>query len=239
MSILDICIIGFLILGAVVGFNEGFTKSLLSLVSYVLIFFIAFILKNPVSEFLMMNLPFFDFYGYIKGVSVLNIAVYEVIAFGAVFAVLLIVFKVLQLFTTVFEHILALTIILGVPSKILGTILGIIKNYILVFALLFVLSLPNFSDIKFINDSSFRKPILENTPILSSFTSNTMEVFDEFTALKQKYRTTKNSTEFNLETLDLFLKYGIIEPDLVVKLTESDKLHIAGSDELVKKYQKQ
>ena len=75
MSIIDLCIIIFLLLGALIGFKQGFTKSLVNCVGYILIVIIAFVLKNPISEFMMNYLPFFDFYGLIKGVSVLNIAV--------------------------------------------------------------------------------------------------------------------------------------------------------------------
>ena len=95
MSIVDIVIIIFVLLGAVVGFKQGFTKSLVSCVGVILVTVFAFLLKNPVSEFLMSVSPFFNFGGIIKGVTVLNIALYEVIAFALVFGVLMIVLKIL------------------------------------------------------------------------------------------------------------------------------------------------
>ena len=236
MSILDIGIILFLILGGLIGFKAGFTRSLVDLVGYILIIILAFIFKNPVSEFMMMNFPFFDFYGIIKGVSVLNIAIYEILAFAFVFGILFLLLKILMLATSIFEKLLSWTIILGVPSKILGFILGVIKNYIIVFAVLFVLCLPNFADKSFVQESKFKDPILDKTPVLSLFTEKTLKVFDEFASLKEKYKATKDSNKFNYETLDLYLKYDIVDVKLVEKLVEKDKLHINGVEVLIKKY---
>jgi len=236
MNMLDISILLFLILGGIIGFREEFTKSLVNFLGYIIIIVLAFILKNPIAEFLMLHFPFFDFYGVIKGVSVLNILVYEVIAFSVVFFLLIIILKVLQIFTSIFEKLLSLTIVLGIPSKILGMIIGVLKNYVLVFVILFILSLPNFSSHSIIKDSSFRTPILGNTPILSMFASKTIKVFDEFSLLKDKYKNTSSSNNFNYETLDLFLKYGIVKPDLVLKLSNEDKLHIKGVSKLIEKY---
>ena len=168
MNIVDILIIIFILLGAVVGFKQGFTKSLVSFVGIVIVTILAYFLKNPVSEFLMSFCPFFSFGGIIKGITVLNIAVYEVIAFLLVFAILMIVLRALLFATGILETILKFTIVLGIPSKILGAIVGVIKNYIIAFFVLYLLSMPNFVDVEFVKDSKFREPILRNTPLLSN-----------------------------------------------------------------------
>ncbi len=239
MGIVDICIILFVILGALIGFKQGFTKSLVNCVGYVLIVIIAFILKNPISEFMMNYLPFFDFNGLIKGALVLNILVYEIIAFALVFSLLLIVLKVLLLATTIFEKILTLTIVLGIPSKILGAVVGVIKNYVIAFVILYILALPNFSNNDLIESSKLQKPILENTPVLSSFVSSHLSVFDEFADLSKKYQKSLSSNEFNLEALDLFLKYDIVKTSTIQHLIDKEKLHIKGADELLKKYKEE
>ena len=143
MSVLDLCVLVFLVLGAFQGFKAGFTRSLVNLIGYFLIIVLAFILKNPISEFMMLHFPFFDFYGVVKGISVLNIAAYEILSFAFVFSILLILLKILMLVTSIFEKLLSFTIILGIPSKILGLILGVVKNYIIVFAVMFIVCLPN------------------------------------------------------------------------------------------------
>ncbi len=239
MNIIDILILIFLLLGAFVGFKQGFTKSLVSFVGNILVIVLAFFLKNPVSEFLMSVGPFFEFGGIIKGITVLNIAVYEIIAFLLVFSVLMVLLNVLLLATGVLEKILTITIVLGLPSKVLGAIVGFIKNYILAFFILYLLSMPNFVDVDFIKDSEFREPILRNTPLLSNIASSTLEVLDEFKGLSDKYLDSTDSNQFNLETLDLFLKYKIVTVDTVKKLEESGKIDIDGIETIIAKYEEE
>ncbi len=235
MNIVDIVIIIFILLGAVVGWKQGFTKAVVNCVGYIAVIIIAFLLKNPIGDFMMMYLPFFDFFGLIKGLSVFNIALYQVLAFLLVFGIFMIVLKFLMVATKVFETILKFTVILGLPSKILGAILGLIKNYVIVFMVLYLLSLPMISGVSFLNDSKFAKPILEKTPILSIFADKTVSVANEFVQIKDKYENS-DTDEFNLETLDLFLKYDVVSLETVEKLVSKDKLHIKNIDSVLDKY---
>ena len=200
---------------------------------------IAYSLKNPVGDFLMSFCPFFAFGGIIKGVTVLNIAVYQIIAFILVFSILMIGLKVLLMATGILETILKFTIVLGIPSKILGAIVGLIENYIIVFFVLYLLSMPNFLEVGFIKESKYREPILKNTPILSGVAESTLEVLDEFKGLTDKYEQSENSNEFNLETLDLFLKYRVVTVDTVKNLVESGKIKIEGIDAILDKYEEE
>ena len=239
MNIVDILIILFILLGAVVGFKQGFTKSLVSFLGIIVVTILAYFLKNPVSEFLMSFCPFFGFGGIIKGVTVLNIAVYEIIAFILVFSILMILLKVLLVTTGILETILKFTIVLGIPSKILGAVVGVIKHYIIVFFVLYLLSMPNFVDVDLIKDSTYREPILKNTPLLSNVAESSLKVLDEFKGLSDKYTNSENSNEFNLETLDLFLKYKVVTVDAVKKLDESGKINIKGIDSVIEKYEEE
>ncbi len=239
MNIIDLLIIIFILIGAVVGFKRGFTSSLVNFVGVILVVIIAYFLKNPISEFLMSFCPFFSFGGIIKGVTVLNIAVYEIIAFILVFSLLMIGLKALLMATGILETLLKFTIVLGLPSKILGVIVGLIENYIIVFFVLYILSMPNFLDVGFIKDSTYREPILKNTPILSNVAESTLAVLDEFKGLSDKYTETENSNEFNLETLDLFLKYKVVTVDTVEKLDDSGKIKIEGIETVLNKYREE
>lgn len=239
MNIVDLIIIILILFGAVIGFKRGFTKSLVSAVGLIAIVIIAFLLKNPVSTVLYEHLPFFQFGGVIKGVTVLNIALYELLAFIIVLAVLGIVLKILMIATSIFERILTLTIILGIPSKILGAIIGVLEWFILVFIGLYVLNMP-VVNVKEIDNSTLAPKILNNTPILSGVIKDTNAVINEFASIKDKY-TDKNvdTNEFNKETLDLFLKYNVVSVDSIDKLIKDNKLKIDGIDEVLVKYRKE
>lgn len=222
MFLVDIVILLFLGFGFVIGFRRGFTRELVSFVGLVVITILSFILKNPISVLMYKNLPFFKFNYLIKGATVINILFYEIIAFLIVFSILLIILKILIKITKIFEKILKMTIVLGIPSKILGGIVGIIKNYILTFIVLYVLALPIFSlDIK---NTIIGDKILSNSPGLSDVTNNTVQVFDEFSTLVDKYKQENNTEKFNQESLDLLIKYNIISKDNAIDLIDSGKI---------------
>ena len=54
----------------------------------------------------------------------------------------MIVFNIILWVTNLFEKLLKMTVILAIPSKILGFLLGLVEGYILVFALSFLLTQP-------------------------------------------------------------------------------------------------
>ncbi len=235
LNIIDIIIIVFILLGALVGFKRGVTKQLVSCLGLIAVVILSFLLKNPVSIFLYEHLPFFKFGGLLKGVTVLNILLYEVIAFLVVFAILMVALKLLLLATTLFEAILKATIVLSIPSKIMGAIVGILENFIITFIILYVLMLP-IINIDITKDSNLGNKILKSTPILSGMVDKSFVVIEEFTDLKEKYESATNANEFNLETLDLFLKYDIITINSVDRLVEKNKLVIDNIDIVLKKY---
>lgn len=235
MNIIDAVIILVLLAGAVVGLKRGFTKQLLSFLGIFLVVVIAFLLKNPLSTFMYENLPFFKFGGLFKGVTVLNIALYEVLAFIILVSVLTIIMRLLIFASSIFEKILNFTIILGIPSKILGAVLGLIESFVWVFIVLYVVSLPVFN-ISFVNESKYKDKILKSTPILSGYVDKSIKVINEFTALKDKYENTPNANEFNKETLDLFLKYKVVTVDSVDLLIKKNKIGINGIDGVLNCY---
>lgn len=236
MKIVDIVILIIILLGAVIGFKRGFTRSLVSALGFIVIAILAYFLKNPLSILLYENLPFFKFGGNLKGVTVLNIALYELLAFVIVLAILGVALKILMVATSVFEKILKMTIILGIPSKIMGAVVGALEAFVIVFISLYALSLPIFN-ISIVNDSNWKDTILNKTPILSAFSKDTMQVIDEFASIKEKYKdNNKNAEEFNKEVLDLFLKYDVVKVSSIDKLVEKEKLQINNIEEILMKY---
>ncbi len=236
MEIVDIIILIIILFGAVIGFKRGFTRSLVSALGFIVIAILAFFLKNPLSVLLYENLPFFKFGGILKGVTVLNIALYELLAFVIVLAILGVALKILMVATSVFEKLLKMTIILGIPSKIMGAVVGAVEAFVIVFIALYVLSLPIFN-ISFVENSKWKNQILNNTPVLSAFSKKTMGVVNEFAGIKEKYEdNNKNAEEFNKEVLDLFLKYDVVKVSSIDKLVEKGKLQINNIEEILMKY---
>jgi len=223
MGIVDIIILIFIGFGILLGFKRGFTRELVSLLGIFVILVLSFLFKNPVSVFFYNNLPFFNFGGIFKDITVLNILLYEVLAFLVVFFVLTILFKLLVSFTKAFEKILNATIILGIPSKILGALVGAIKTVIYVFIVLYILSLPTFN-LNFIKQSKIGNTILDKTPILASVCDKTINVFNKIIELKDEYVNTDNVKEFNQKALDIMIDNKVITKENAKKLIEKGKI---------------
>ena len=124
---------------------------------------------------------------------------------------------------------------LGSLSKILGAIAGVLEYYVIAFLILYVLALPVFN-IKELKESKVNNFILKETPLLSSMCAKSLTVIDEFATLKDKYDLTENASEFNLEALDLFLKYDVISVENVDKLVANNKLKIDNIESVLIKY---
>ena len=223
MNIVDIVILIFLAFGALLGFKRGFTRELVHLVGMFAVIILSFILKNPVSVILYKNLPFFNFGGIFKDITVLNILVYEVIAFFIVFFVLLIALRILLKITKIFEKILTATIILGIPSKILGAILGVVESLIYVFIVLYIFSLPTIR-MDMISDSKIGNTILTKTPILHNICDKSLNVFNEVVELKETYENTDNVNEFNQKTLNIMIDNGVITKENAQELIKNGKI---------------
>ena len=137
MMIVDFIIISIIILFGCIGFSRGFFKEIASLVGIIIVFFLSFILKVPIFNFMIHNLPFFNF-----KYDILNVLLYNIISYLIVFIVLYIIYSmVIQVFKII-DKIVKITIILEIPSKVLGTIIGLIKGYIICFIILLLLEIP-------------------------------------------------------------------------------------------------
>lgn len=182
-------------------------------------------------------LPFFNFDGVFKGITSINILLYEVVAFFIVLSILLILLRLLKFITSTFEKLLSFTVILGIPSKLLGALVGFIEGIVWSFIICYIVSLPLFN-INGVKDSKFRKEILNKTPILTIFTNDVVDAIEEFTEIKDDYQNNKkmSSDEFNLKTLDLMLKYKITTVESVDKLREKGKLKIPKINKIIDKY---
>lgn len=235
MNIIDAIAILIILSCMAMGLKKGFTKELISFLGFFVIVIAAFLLKNPISKILYENLPFFTFGGLFKGITALNIILYEIIAFFIVIAVLTIVFRVLLFASSIFEKLLNMTIILGIPSKILGMVVGLVEGFVWVFILFYIVSLPLFN-FKEVNDSKMMGPVLKNTPILSSFTKDFKVALEELSDLKEEYKNEGNKEKFNYDTLNILLKYKIVTTESIEKLNEKGKLKIENVNTLLNLY---
>ena len=232
ISMVDAIILLFILLGGLIGFKEGVIKKLTSIVGLVLVIVLAFTLKNKLSVYFYENLPFLDLWGVFKGIQILNVIFYEVVAFLVIASILMIVYKIILGITGLLENILKATIILSIPSKILGFIVGLIESYIWVYIFLFILTLP-IINIKEVYTSKVATYIMEETPYLSKYTSKTVEIYNNiYKTISEKDG--KTNKQINEETMDLMLKYDIITVESAEKLISKNKVSVDNTEFLDK-----
>jgi uncharacterized membrane protein required for colicin V production len=224
MGIIDISIIFLLLMFGIVGAKHGFFKQTVFLVGTVLVFVLSYSFKNPIANFLSYNFPFFKFASPIEGLTSLNILVYQLIGFLLVFFVLMFILGLLIKFSSLIEKILNFTIILGIPSKILGFIVGLIEGYVIIFVILFVLNQPMFN-FNCLDDSKLIKPIVNSSPVLSNIVGDTNDCVIEIYDLIVDYNDVKDPESFNKDAIKIMLDNKIVNQDYIDILNEKGKIN--------------
>lgn len=224
MNVVDVIIIALLILGGVAGFKAGVIKKLTDFIGMFVVIILAFYLKNYISVIMYENLPFFNFFCLINGIDALNILLYEVIAFLVIFIALLFVLKVVLMLTGLVEKILKATVILSIPSKLLGIVVGVIEMYVYLFLILVIVSLPIF-DSSFLKDSKMNNFILNNTPVLSGVSEKIIDIYGDVYNIIDN-RKNKTNEQLNEEILKVLIDKKVVTKESAKKLVDKNKIHI-------------
>ena len=230
MNIIDAVIIVLFIIGFLIGFRRGMIKQTVTLVGFIFVLILSYLLKGYVANFCFSRFPFIDF-KYFGTVSVINIIFYESISFLITMSLLMLLLKIIVGISGIIEKIFKATIILGIVSKIIGGVLGIIEMYIITFILLFFFSQP-FMRITGINDSKLSNVMLNNTPILADKIKGYVIVVEDLYNMKDNYL----DKDFEYKSIEKFLKYKVVDVKSLKILRERNKLKFNGLDSLIEKY---
>ncbi len=238
MNILDIVIALVLIMSAIIGFKRGAIKEVVSLVGIIIVFILAFSLKGVLGNVLCKWLPFFNFAGNLEGVTVLNILLYQLIAFLIIYSLLFSVYMIVVKISGIVQKIVHMTVILWLPSKLIGAVVAFITGYVMVFVVLLALLIP-LKDTDIFKNSKFANYIVYDTPILASSSENISTSINEIYELGEdlsKGDISKN--EANVKTMDILLKYKVVSAETARELVVLDKLDgISGLDKVIEKYE--
>ncbi len=237
MTIIDIVIILVLIMFAIVGWKNGVIKEVVSLAGLVLIFVIAYTFKEEIGNTLCKYLPFFNFSGSIEGLVSLNILIYQMIAFFIILCILYTIYQIVLKLSGWLQKLVNLTIILKLPSKIAGLIVGALEGYLIVFALLLILVVP-LKNIDGISESRMIPAMIHQTPVISTYTKDISKTITEIYDLADEVANeeiTKNQA--NLKIIDTMIKYDVVSKKTVEQLQVLDKLKkVKGLDSILEKY---
>lgn len=219
MNIIDIVIILLIILSFINGCKRGILKEAVMLCGTIVIYIVSFLLKNKLGLLLCKILPFFNLDGLVS----LNILIYQLVAFFLIASFLFSIFGIVLKVTGVLQKLVNMTIILTIPSKILGGILGLVEGYIVIFALLIILSVP-FKNIDIFKNSNLNNKIITSSPILSSTLGNLDDLIIDIYDIKIDKDQDKD--KINDKILDMYIDYNIIsrkDLDIIIKSGKLDK----------------
>ena len=231
---IDIIIVLVLLMGTVIGFKRGVIKSAVTFIGAIIVIVLAFYLKNPLSKLMYTYLPFFNFAGDFEGLTVLNIVIYEALAFVIVYVLLMSILQILIAVTGVIEKVLNCTIVLGIPSKLLGALFGFFETYLFVFVALFLLSQIPITN-AYMRESFIADKIANSSPVLSEISENYFKAFEEIISIKDQ--NIHDKEEYNRQSLDILLKYNIVDANSAKDLIDSGKLSIENADSILEKYE--
>lgn len=233
LNIFDVGIILLLIMFLIVGFKNGVIREAFSLIGIIAVFILSFVFKGLLGNLMCIILPFFKLSGVIEGFSVINILIYQIIAFMLVFAILLTIYEIFLKISKFIQKLVNLTIILILPSKLLGAVVSLIKGVIVLFAVFIVLMIP-LKNSELFTGSTMVNKILYKTPILSQSSNNYINTVEEIYNLAEKVSNKKISTNAaNLELLDMMLKHKIVNKSTVESLVKLHKLDDVNNIETV------
>lgn len=237
MNIFDIGILVILIMFFIVGWKKGVIKETVSLVGLIVIFIVAFTFKEEIGNVLCKYLPFFNFDGNIKGLVSLNILIYQMIGFIIIYSVLYAVYQIILKISGIFQKIVNWTLILALPSKLAGAIIGVLEGYLIIFALLLVAIVP-LKDHKLIKESKLTNFVIYKTPIISNYTKDiTNAVKDVYKLVDDLVSEKLTVNEANLEIIDTMIEYDIVSKKTVEQLVVLDKLkEVKGLDKVLDKH---
>lgn len=224
VSIVNVFIILFVIMGGIVGYKNGAIKEGIQFIGLFICLIIAFLFKDQLMVLMYENLPFFNFFGLIRGLDAINILFYQLISFLVIFGALMFILRVVIVITGFVDILIKMTIFLSFPSKIIGIFVGMIEFYVYVFVILYILNMPIFN-LSYVADSKYGNLVLENTPILSGFVDDTVNVYiDVWDIIKN--RDNRSNKEVNTLVLATLLDNKLITIDSTKKLVNANKIII-------------
>ena len=231
-NIFSVVIVLLILLCGVLGSKRGILKELVIIVGTIVVFAIAFFLKDPIASFFCTYLPFFNFRIPLGNLISLNIIFYQLIAFLLVVIVLRLILQILIDVTGIFSKIINATIILALPNKLLGFVVGLLEGYILMFIILNVIAIP-MSGSELFMDSSVRKFIVNDTPVLKDSIGGLNYAIEDVLSLSSKDDRNTN----DLKVIDIMLKYKTVSVEFMDNVKETGKLDdISGLDGAIDKY---
>lgn len=204
------------------GYKKGFLGTAIKLFKSVVALLFAYLFKGKLATYLSIHLPFFNLQGLFKGLDIVNVLIYELIAFVAIFAIVSLILKIIIDLFNIEERLFSLIVQLGIPNNLIGAIFGGLKSIIIIyFALSIFFVVSNFMKIDTGNSLG---DYVVNMPILKNSFGGTLDSFDQISELAVEYENTQDKGVLNHDAIGILLENGIISEEQLNALIDAGKV---------------
>ena len=121
------------------------------------------------------------------------------------------------------EKLLKLTVILAIPSKILGALLGLIEGILVSFLLCFVF-LHLAPTEKYVMDSKLAIVLLERCPFIGRMTTSTTLALEDINNIVNNLKEDDNRSDANFKVLHQLIYWKVITVDEAQALIDNKKI---------------
>ena len=231
-NIFSVVIVLLILLCGVIGSRRGILKELVIILATIVVFALSFFLKDVIASLFCQNLPFFNFRIPLGNLVSLNIIFYQLIAFLILVILFRLILQILVDVTGIFNKIINATIILALPNKLLGFIVGLLEGYILMFIILNVIAIP-MSGSELFMSSGVRQFIVNDSPVLKDSLGGLNYAIEDVLSLSSGDDRNTN----DLKVIDIMLKYKTVSVEFMDNVKKTGKLaDISGLDGVIDKY---
>lgn len=231
--IVSIIIVIVLVADIVAGYKTGFLESGVKFLKTVIAMLIAYFVKAPLSEYMYVKFPFFEFDGIFKGVSAVSILLYELIAFFVVFILIIAILNFISNVLRLEQRILRLVSLIGVPNKIMGAVIGGLKSLVMLYFLLSILFVG--SNIYGFDINGSLADYIVDAPILNNTFGNVLDSFEEIGVMAKEYENIQDKETLNNKSIDILLEYDIITKENLDILIDAGKVQYSVNDSVEQK----
>ncbi len=224
MGIIDMLIIVIIVFGMYLGYRNALFKEL----SDFIILFISSIVSGLISRLLFNGLykflPFFNFYGNVKGLKSINIIFWQLILYVLILFIIILVIKRIYVKTGIEEKIKDSMVESNIITRLLGLIVSPLLMVTLMFNVILVFLAPNFN-LEILNNSKGASMIMEKMPILSS--QNNKTYVNEKYIIKRINKSDNKDSNYkkvNNDIINNMVSTDLISKDKINVLNKKNKL---------------
>lgn len=229
MEYIDLGLLIILVISTLAGYKAGVIKSSVRILALLISAFIAYMFKGYAAEFLIDLMPFVDFGGIFEGITSMNILFYHGVSFLVIFIILYSILNIFIIFAGFLDKILKMTIILYLPDKILGAIIGFVQGTMISFIIIFVLAQVPYTQ-EYVINSTYGYQILNRTPIIRTVLADCTVISGEIADIIVNVDTTDEDyvADTQVSIMNIFIKYGLISSETAQELIDDEKVYLPG-----------